>query len=338
MWHSTFRSDKGFNHLRVWLIVVAWGYGVPARAQMPAVRELHPDLTITFSELLPTPYNQMYSHAFIVREDGLTALLFSSNRASQPHQALATFDRSGSLKHIVPVTCGQLDSDWLQIGPNGTVLGRAYGPRGAESIVTINAAGDPTPILPFNEPLLDIAMNGSTAVSVSVAGARRIDTATGHITALSWQGPRSQHIRVSALPNGRVAVLDRATATIQMIGETTAPEKWTLATPDISDIERRLANNPSRDRALLIDGMAAGPSGDLYILLSFARVAEGVNVLHVNGAGVVVDRLRCGLPVVEAFKTAGNPAGFVLPYAIAVDGGNLYLLGSRGAVIRYSLQ
>lgn len=135
-----------------------------------------------------------------------------------------------------------------------------------------------------------------------------------------------------------MAVLDRATATVQILDEATAPEKWTLAAPEISDMQRRLANNPSRDRALLIDDMAASPSGDLFILLSFARLAEGVNVLHVTAGGLVVDRFRCELPAVEAAKTAANPAGFILPYAIRVDGGNLYLLGSRGAVIRYSLQ
>lgn len=151
------------NHWRAWLMVIICGYVVPARADMPVVRELHPDLTITFSESVPAPYNQMYSHAFIVREDGLTALLFSSDRAVQPHQALVTFNRAGTFKQIVGVTSRQLYSDWLQIGPNGTVLARAYGPRGAGSIVSINAAGDTTPILLFNERLLGVAMSGGTA-------------------------------------------------------------------------------------------------------------------------------------------------------------------------------
>lgn len=191
---------------------------------------------------------------------------------------------------------------------------------------------------------------GYFASGLSVANGKPVlllpDPTAPKLEVLDTTGPRDLSIQIkrtspapamTSLPDGRVVVADKVQGTVYLVDVTS---ESTVSFDGGMRSIRSGAAPPSVSQTSInrvaLNGAAASPEGEIYIIGGGYHMAAGAPVSHFDSQGTLLESIRCTLPTFEDMKDPDNPEGFMLPNSVGVHDRYLFLVSPQGKVATYA--
>lgn len=283
----------------------------------------------------------VYVHAFLARAQGLYFLTSSSPHAATASTLVHTDDDG---RYIGSILIGGASSPEdrdravrsVDVDDSGNVVVLREDGR---TVSMYRDDGTQMSTVSLDRPAFEICWVGSESIILftdgSVGPLRPASSPPFAQTSLS---PLSTSFETSmaALSGSRLAILKGHEAELDLfeVGNKVFTAISLLGNPEIESSQSFYARRSGR--GVLVNGVAAGPEGDLYLSLTGYPMSGGAAVLRLNARGQIQQSLRYILPKAEGSKQPGNPEGYLLPRFIGIRGARLFVASPNGQVAYYA--
>jgi len=297
----------------------------------PNPRVLAPSGTFHLQDALPAGYDGSSTtiHQFQAAAGGLYFLVSPGfNFASGGH--LIKTDFSGKRLLSIPIAPGQhrvfaADENgrvyvaMLDRGENRRIA--VYGPQGGEERS-----------VPFRARVSALCVENGTPVLLSREGFLSV---AGDAVRPTIGVGRGRRVQMQRLPDGKYVVVKGVEAEIAIVDPDKGVENsFTPDAPEIAEARKRYGKG---EQGVILNGLAVGPNGEIFVVVTGHRLGEGAPVLVLGPDGRVQDRLRLMLPELPvAAGDAAVTAQRMMPSFIGADGPRIFLADSSGFVAWYA--
>ena len=270
-------------------------------------------------------------HGFQISGDNLYFLVSSDPGFNA--STLVCTGLAGRVERVVQLGPGRAVD--MAVSGSGTVFVRyeSDSPASEDVLRTYNNAGaevgPPRELKSFGKLTV---LAGTPVGAAANGGVSRLDPELP--PRLELRIPKIDHAdMVIALSGDSLAVVDRSEGEIRLANLSKKEGRsLKVESPEVEKARAVISGDPKGPgfRQMLVQTGASDLSGNLYLMLTGFRPAEGAPVLVLNAEGKLVRTLRCEIP-------KGTDGKYAVPLEMGVAGDVLYLVGSDGLVARYPL-